>query len=77
MVQSLVKRWNYPLEGNDTNNYVLIEHKLFPNSSIHFLAVAVVTRDSLGDMQNEKCNIQRDIYICIKEESMLIMHKIH
>jgi len=60
------------LEGNDQNNYVLIEHKLFPNSPIYYLIVAVATRDWSNDMQNEKYNIQRDIYICIKEKSIVM-----
>lgn len=63
MAQSLVELENYLLEENDIDNNVLIEHKLFPNSSIHFLAVEVVTKDWLNDTQNEIYNTQRDMYL--------------
>jgi len=60
-VQSLVELENYLLEENGTDNNVLIERKPFPNSSIHFLAVEVVTKDWLNDTQNEIYSTQRDM----------------
>lgn len=63
MAQSLVELQNYLLEGNGIDNNGLIERKPFPNSSIHFLAVAVVTRDWSNDTQNERYSIQRDMYL--------------
>lgn len=64
MVRLLVELQNYLLEENDTDNNVLIERKPFPNSSIHFLAVEVVTKDWLNDTQNEIYSTQRDMYLC-------------
>lgn len=61
MVQSLVELQNYLLEENGIDNNALIERKLFPNSSIHFLVVGVVTRDWSNDMQNEIYSTQRDM----------------
>jgi len=61
MVRSLVKLENYLSEGNDTDNNALIERKLFPNSSIHFLVVEVVTKDWSNDTQNERYSTQRDM----------------
>lgn len=61
MAQSLVELENYLSEENDTDNNALIEHKLFPNSSTHFLAVEFVTRDWSNDTQNEIYSTQRDM----------------
>lgn len=73
MAQSLVELQNYPSEENGTDNNVLTERKPFPNSSIHFLAVGVVTRDWSNDTQNEIYSTQRDM-CCIKKYSILISH---
>lgn len=61
MVRSPVEPENYLSGGNGIGNSVLIERKPFPNSSTHFLAVGVVTRDWSNDTQNERYSIQRDM----------------
>ena len=61
MAQSPVEPENYLSEENGIDNSALIEHKPFPNSSIHFLAVEVVTKDLSNDMQNERYSTQRDM----------------
>lgn len=61
MARSLVKPQNYLSEGNGTDNNALIERKPFPNSSTHFLAVEVVTKDWSNDTQNERYSTQRDM----------------
>lgn len=52
---------------------MLIEHKLFPNSSTRFLAAEIAARDYTGDMQSEKYNTQRDM--CFIKECFVLIGK--
>lgn len=64
MARSLVEPRNCLLEGNDTNSNVLIERIQSPNLPIHSLVAGVATKDWSNDMQNEKYNTRRDMYLC-------------